>query len=161
VPVSIAKDGRLAVSTPYHCDFAARARVLGEWKVSSLRSLFAQSRCAAELLFRFVRHGFGLAVLPQATGTRPSADRGQNRADPRLRLPRWELGLSRVKIGDQLSPNPAADTFRALVEEASKVRCQIGLDWKSHPEMDAVKRDRVQIPTSPASLLARRVLPFG
>ncbi|HVH75282.1 MAG TPA: LysR family transcriptional regulator [Stellaceae bacterium] len=71
-----------------------------------------------ELLFQFVRHGLGLAIVPRAIAT------GRDLAAVNLTpasgqpLPRWELGLFRVNIGGQLSANPAADTFRAMVEEA-------------------------------------------
>jgi DNA-binding transcriptional LysR family regulator len=70
-----------------------------------------------ELLFQFVRRGFGLAVVPRATavGRRLSLiSIAPMRGQP---LPSWEVGLFRAKIGGQLSPNPAADTFRAMVEK--------------------------------------------
>lgn len=71
-----------------------------------------------ELLFQFVRHGLGLAIVPRAIAT------GRDLATVNIAptgghpLPSWELGLFRVNIGGQLSANPAADTFRAMVEEA-------------------------------------------
>jgi DNA-binding transcriptional LysR family regulator len=71
-----------------------------------------------ELLFQFVRRGFGLAVVPRATavGRRMTAvSIAPMRGQP---LPSWEVGLFRAKIGGQLSPNPSADTFRTIVEKA-------------------------------------------
>jgi hypothetical protein len=39
-------------------------------------------------------------------------------------LPSWEFGLFGAKIGGQLSPNPATDRFRAMVEKALKLRAK-------------------------------------
>jgi DNA-binding transcriptional LysR family regulator len=71
-----------------------------------------------ELLFQFVRRGLGLAVVPRATATgRELAALNIAPTGAQL-LPNWELGLFRVNMGGQLSANPAADIFRAMVEEA-------------------------------------------
>jgi len=75
-----------------------------------------------ELLFQFVRRGFGLAVVPEATAAGRQVTTVKITPTRRQRLPRWQLGLLRAKIGGELSPNPAADTFRAMVEEALKRR---------------------------------------
>src|SRR4029077_8434795 len=83
-----------------------------------------------ELLFQFVRHGFGLAVVPRATATRRRLTSAQV-VPTRVRaaLPQWELGLFRAKQDSRLSSNPAADTFRNLVEETLKMRA-------NRPEID-------------------------
>lgn len=75
-----------------------------------------------ELLFQFVSRGFGLAVVPQAMveGRRlrsleiVSARAGRT-------LPKWELGLFRAEMDGELSPNPPADVFRAMVKEAARI----------------------------------------
>lgn len=83
-----------------------------------------------ELLFQFVRHGFGLAVVPRATATRRRLTSAQI-VPTRVRaaLPQWELGLFRAKQDSRLPSNPAADTFRNLVEETLKMR-------PNRPEID-------------------------
>jgi DNA-binding transcriptional LysR family regulator len=74
-----------------------------------------------ELLLQFVSRGFGLAVVPQAMVERRqlrslkivSARAGRS-------FPKWELGLFRAETDGQLSPNPPADVFRAMVKEAAR-----------------------------------------
>lgn len=71
-----------------------------------------------ELLFQFVRRGLGLAVVPRATATGRELAAANIAPTGGQPLPGWKLGLFRVNIGGQLSANPAADTFRAMVETA-------------------------------------------
>jgi DNA-binding transcriptional LysR family regulator len=70
-----------------------------------------------ELLRDFVRRGFGVAVLPEATIDGPGLRAVEIRPVRANALPRWELGLFRPKGDGALSPNPPADFFRALIKE--------------------------------------------
>ena len=71
-----------------------------------------------ELLFQFVTRGFGIAAVPRAMieGHRLShLDIVPRRKG--LVLPEWQIGLFRAKTQSQLSPNPPAETFRAMITE--------------------------------------------
>jgi DNA-binding transcriptional LysR family regulator len=71
-----------------------------------------------ELLFQFVTRGFGIAAVPRAMieGRRLShLDIVPRRKG--LVLPEWQIGLFRAKTQSQLSPNPPAETFRAMITE--------------------------------------------
>ena len=70
-----------------------------------------------ELLFQFVTRGFGIAAVPRAMieGRRLShLDIVPRRKG--LVLPEWQIGLFRAKTQSQLSPNPPAETFRAMIK---------------------------------------------
>ena len=71
-----------------------------------------------ELLFQFVTRGFGIAAVPRAMieGRRLShLDIVPRRKG--LVLPEWQIGLFRAKTQSPLSPNPPAETFRAMITE--------------------------------------------
>jgi DNA-binding transcriptional LysR family regulator len=72
-----------------------------------------------DLLLQFVERGFGLAIVPQSMATK----RGLKSlaiipAHGTTDLPSWELGLFRAKRRGTLSPNPPADEFKTMVENA-------------------------------------------
>jgi DNA-binding transcriptional LysR family regulator len=72
-----------------------------------------------ELLLQFVARGFGIAAVPQSMveGRRLSHLAIVPKRKSHV-LPHWEIGMFRAKTQSQLSPNPPAETFRAMIFEA-------------------------------------------
>jgi DNA-binding transcriptional LysR family regulator len=76
-----------------------------------------------DLLLQFVERGFGLAIVPQSMANK----RGLKSlaiipAHAATVHPTWELGLFRAKRRGSLSPNPPADLFKTMIEDALRVR---------------------------------------
>ena len=75
-----------------------------------------------ELLVQFVQRGFGIAIVPQAMVEKRGLPCVAIMLNDKSRdLPIWEIGLFRALTRSELSPNPVADTFRAMILEAAGV----------------------------------------
>lgn len=69
-----------------------------------------------ELLLQFVACGLGIAAVPKSMVEHSGLP--HLAIEPKRKshiLPEWEVGLCRAKTQSQLSPNPPAESFRAMI----------------------------------------------